>query len=127
MSLLVEANCSLYWRALSMVHQLRYINEPRHHSVQTIPCADLWVPKTLSTAEKRGFGLKKEGFSNRGTRTEWPLSKVKSSGAKLADEVLRTSRNSSAKSNDSNFRDPHRVVAERTGLPPQSKHGLVVK
>jgi hypothetical protein len=43
----------------------------------------LWVPKTLSTAEKRGFGLKKEGFSNRGTRTEWPLSKVKSSGGEI--------------------------------------------
>jgi hypothetical protein len=70
----------------------------------------LWVPKTLSTAEKWGFGLKKEGFSNWGTRTEWPLSKVKSSGAKLADEVLRTSRNSSAKSNDSNFRDPHHAL-----------------
>jgi hypothetical protein len=53
--------------------------------------------------------------------------RILESGAKLADEVLRTSRNSSAKSNDSNFRDPHRVVAERTGLPPQSKHGLVVK
>jgi hypothetical protein len=74
----------------------------------------LWVPKTLSTAEKWGFGLKKEGFSNWGTRTEWPLSKVKSSGAKLADEVLRTSRNSSAKSNDSNFRDPHLKESDQT-------------
>jgi len=33
----------------------------------------LWVLKTLSTAEKWGFGLEREGFSNRGARTEWPL------------------------------------------------------
>ena len=30
----------------------------------------VWVPKTLPTAEKWGFGLKKEGFSIWGTRTE---------------------------------------------------------
>jgi hypothetical protein len=41
---------------------------------------DLWFPKTLSTAETRGFGLKREGFSNRGTRTEWPLSKGQNIG-----------------------------------------------
>jgi len=39
-SLLMEADCSLYWRTLSMVHQLRYINEPRPGLVQIIPCAD---------------------------------------------------------------------------------------